>query len=120
MTRNGDGSTVPDRDDLLARAREAQHRAELLIDRARESAIQATITSFRSELIPLSPVVQARLHLHLVLGPASTVSDGRARRDLSTAGSAVVPGRSGPDTLSELDHDLLQQSLRRRGSSPEE
>jgi hypothetical protein len=72
---------------VLARAREAQRRAELLHDLARETVIQAMIAQVRADDVRLSPVVEARLQL-LLGRPTGPEGDDRAAE--AVASSVVV------------------------------
>jgi hypothetical protein len=105
MTGVDGAPAEPDPAEILARAERAQHRAELLTDWAIHIAIESMITVFRAERVPLSPVVEARLHL-LLGRPAAT--GGHGTRD-----AEVRPDRP---AISELGRLTLQQRLGRPGS----
>jgi hypothetical protein len=115
MTRDDHRPTARDRYDVVARAREAQHRAELVTNRAWETAIEAMITRIRIELVPLSPVVEARLHL-LLGRPPTEGSEGRAPGrepppDHPAPVTESAPGSSGREAVSGLNREILQQRL---------
>lgn len=54
-----------DRFGVLARAQAARFEAERLEEIAFQRRIEAVIAKVRAELVPLSPVVEAQLHLRL-------------------------------------------------------
>jgi hypothetical protein len=67
---------------VLARARAAHHRAEVLRDLTREAIIQAIIAQVRAESVAVSPTVEARLHLLLGRPDDSTAARAAARAGL--------------------------------------
>jgi ATP/maltotriose-dependent transcriptional regulator MalT len=92
--------------DVVARAREQQHRAQSLRDLAWETWTQAIIAHARAESVQLSPVVEARLHL--LLGKQSGAG-GVSRRNADPG----VPGRFAAELVDGLvrrpGHDLGSQ-----------
>jgi AraC-like DNA-binding protein len=74
ILRRAGTATTPDPPAVLARARVAIRRAEVLHDLATEASIEALTVQARAAAVPVSPIVEARLHM--MLGRASVADDG--------------------------------------------